>query len=84
MATGSSRLYTEEVIEILDEPTMEGRDVDLDLDVGSDNERYMGTWVAIHTVDDTSQQPQNAFHNGQRDAHSNQSESWEKCMGVTA
>ena len=39
--------------------------------------------VAIHTVDDTSQQPQNAFHNGQRDARSNQAVSPEKCVGVT-
>ena len=31
------------MIEMLDEPTMEGRDGDLDLDVDSDDERYMGT-----------------------------------------
>ena len=43
MATGSYRLYTEEVIEMLDEPMMEGRDDDLDLNVGNDDERYMGT-----------------------------------------
>ena len=43
MATGSSRLHTEEVIDMLDGPTMEGHDDDLDLDVGSDDERYMGT-----------------------------------------
>ena len=43
-ATGSSRLHTEELIEMLDEPMMEGSDGDLDLDVhaGSDDERYMG------------------------------------------
>ena len=40
--------------------------------------------VAIHTVGDTSQRTQNAFHSSQRDAHSNQSVSQEKCMGVTA
>ena len=43
MATGSSRLHTEEVIDMLDGPTMEGHDDDLDLDVDSDDERYMGT-----------------------------------------
>ena len=43
MATGSSRVHREEVIEMLDEPTMEGHDDDLDLYVGSDDERYMDT-----------------------------------------
>ena len=40
--------------------------------------------IAIHTGDDTSQQTQNAFHNGQRDACSTQSVLREKCVGITA
>ena len=30
---------------MLDEPMMEGYDDDLDLDVGSDDGRYMGTYL---------------------------------------
>lgn len=37
--------------------------------------------VAIHTVGDTNQQPQNTFHNSQRDT--NHAVSQEKCVGIT-
>ena len=39
MATGSLKFHADEVIGMLNEPMMEGSDDDLDIDVGSDDER---------------------------------------------